>query len=281
MKKLSFILFLIFTFVFVGFANIPKSKFAKFEKSNIHFQTVGEGEKAIVFVHGWTCNADFWKESVSAFPEYRVIAVDLPGHGKSDKPETAYTMEYFANSIKSVMKKAKVKKAVLVGHSMGTPVIRQFYRLYPEKVLGLVIVDGTLRSYGSKEEAEAFIAPLRANYEENSVKFVDGMLQPIEDKKLKQEIRTTMLAAPKHVGLGAMEGMLDEKIWKKDKINVPVLAILAKSPWWKPNEKEIFASIIPDLKFQMWEGVSHFLMMEESEKFNTEVKKFVADRKLL
>ena len=281
MKKLSVILFLIFTFVFVGFANTPKSKFAKFENNKIHFQTVGKGKQALIFVHGWTCSADFWKESISAFPEYRVIAVDLPGHGRSDKPETNYTMEYFANSIKAVMKKAKVKKAVLVGHSMGTPVIRQFYRLYPKKVSALVIVDGSLRSYGSKEEAEAFIAPLRTNYKENSVKFVDGMLEPIEDKELKQEIRKAMLATPKHVGLGAMEGMLDEKIWEKDKINVPVLAILAKSPWWKPNEKEIFASIIPDLNFQMWEGVSHFLMMEKPTEFNEEIKKFLNEKKLL
>jgi pimeloyl-ACP methyl ester carboxylesterase len=189
-------------------------------------------------------------------------------------------MEYFAKSIEAVMKKAKVKEAVLVGHSMGTPVIRQFYRLYPKKTLGLVIVDGSLRT-GTKEEIEQFILPFRTNYKENSVQFVDGMLEPVQDKKLKQKIRLAMLAVPDYVGLSALEGMIDEKIWTNDQINAPVLAILAKSSWWKADEKDFFKSVAPNIDFQMWEGLSHFLMMEKPKEFNREVKAFIVKNKLL
>ena len=148
MKRLNFLwLLLILCFVVPAFAQTEKtkSKFADFGDVKIHYNDVGKGKNALVFVHGWTCNADFWRQSINAFPNYRVVALDLPGHGASDKPQAVYSMEYFANAVQAVMKDAKIKKAVLVGHSMGTPVVRQFYRLYPEKTLGLIIVDGALR----------------------------------------------------------------------------------------------------------------------------------------
>ena len=281
MKKLPFIFLLIVLFAVSALANAPKSRIANFGTTKVHFQEIGKGKKALILVHGWTCNADFWKESINAFPEYRVIAVDLPGHGKSDKPKTDYTLEYFSKSIIAVMKEAKIEKTVLAGHSMGTAVIRQFYRLYPEKTLGLIVVDGALRAYAKKEEMEKFLAPLRANYKTVAPQFVDGMLQPMKDGKLKTEIRAAMLATPDYVAISAMDGMADEKIWTNDKINVPVLAILGESPFWTPDTKDFYQSIAPDLNFQMWKGVSHFLMMDKPKEFNKEVKEFISRKKLL
>lgn len=285
MKKLSLrILLLILCFSTTALAQAEKpsvkSKFADFGGAKVHYNDVGKGKNALVFIHGWACSADFWKRSVSEFPEYRAIAIDLIGHGKSDKPKTDYTMEYFAKSVEAVMRNAGVKKAVLIGHSMGTPVARQFYRLYPEKTLALVIVDGSLRT-GTEEQMQQFMAPLRADYKQTAKQFVEGMTQPIRDENLKREIRSTMLATPDYVGLSAMEGMVDRRIWTNDKISVPVLAILAESAWWKPDEKEFFRSVAPDLDFRMWQGVSHFLMMERPAVFNQSIKFFVAKNKLL
>ena len=260
----------------------PKDKWAKFGAVKIHYYDIGKSNKkdALIFVHGWNCNADFWKESFTAFPNYRVVAVDLPGSGRSDKPKVEYSMEYFARSIDAVLKQAKIERAVLVGHSMGTPVIRQFYRVYPQKTLGLVIVDGALKPFAPRAEMEQFLAPMRANYKEGSAKFVDEMLTPIQNAELKTRIRTTMLAAPEYVGLGAWDGMIDDRIWINDQIKVPTLAILAAGPW--PADIETtYRTIAPDLEFQMWNGVSHFLMMERPKEFNAAVDKFLANKKLL
>jgi pimeloyl-ACP methyl ester carboxylesterase len=114
-----------------GAEPIARNEIAEFEGMQLHYKTFGSGSQALVFVHGWTCNSNFWRESIAAFPGYRTIALDLPGHGQSDKPRTNYTMDYFARAVAVVLRDAKVKQAVLVGHSMGTLVIRQFYRLYP------------------------------------------------------------------------------------------------------------------------------------------------------
>jgi pimeloyl-ACP methyl ester carboxylesterase len=258
-----------------------ESRVAPFESTTVHYQTSGKGEDALIFVHGWTCNADFWRGQTSAFPAMRVIALDLPGHGQSGKPQTDYTMDYFARSIEAVMRHAQIKRAVLVGHSMGTPIVRQFYRLYPEKTLALVIVDGALRPFGPKAQTEAFIAQLRANYKTAAPQMVDGMLMPVKDEKMKSEIRAAMLGTPDYVAISAMIGMADEKVYAPDPIKVPVLAVLAKSPFWAADTEAFLRSLAPDLEFVMWEGVSHFLMMDKPQEFNRTLQAFLVKHKLL
>ena len=259
------------------------SHYAKLDGARIHYKSYGTGREALIFVHGWTCDMTFWSGQVPDFEKRtRVIAIDLPGHGQSDKPELAYTMDLFARAVESVMRDAGVERAVLVGHSMGTPVIREFYRKYPQKTLGLVIVDGPLRPFGDKKMMEGFIAPLRGpNYKEAAGKFVDGMMGPQVSPALRERIKTSMLGTPQSVAISAMEGMADESIWKQDKINVPVLAILAKSPFWPADTEQFYRSIAPKLEFQMWEGVSHFLMMEKPKEFNEAVAAFLIKHGLL
>jgi len=78
-----------------------------------------------------------------------------------------------------------------------------------------------------------------------------------------------------------MEGMNEDSIYGPDKINVPVLAILAKSPFWQPDTEQFFRSLAPNLEFQMWEGVGHFLMMEKPKQFNDAVIAFLNKNSLL
>src|SRR6185503_11087712 len=121
-----------------GLLNDAPSRWAKLDGNRVHYKSYGKGRDALVFVHGWTCDMSFWSDQIPAFVnQTRVIAIDLPGHGKSDKPDITYSMDLFARAVDAVLKDAGVARAVLVGHSMGTPVIREFYRKYPEKTIGL------------------------------------------------------------------------------------------------------------------------------------------------
>jgi len=282
-RGLPFCLCLLLLLCLAGAArgNALKSHFAKYGRTKVHYQSSGKGQEALIFVHGWTCDANFWRGQVGAFPATRVVALDLPGHGRSDKPRVDYTMDYFARSIEAVMRDAGIKRAALVGHSMGTPVIRQFYRLYPEKTLGLVIVDGALRLMLPKEQMEQFAGRLRNDYRAVAPQMVDGMLMPLKIPTLKGEIRRAMLSTPDYVAISAMEGMSDEKVYEKDGINVPLLAILAKSPFWPPDTEQFLRTLAPRLEFYLWPDVSHFLMMEKPREFNQTVQAFLSKNRLL
>jgi pimeloyl-ACP methyl ester carboxylesterase len=260
-----------------------KSHYAKLDGIRIHYQSYGKGREALVLIHGWTCNLDYWRDQVPDFTKRnRVVAIDLPGHGQSDKPQLAYSMDLFARAVEAVMRDAHVDRAVLVGHSMGTPIARQFYRKYPQKTLAIVIVDGALRPFGDKKLMEGFIAGFRGpNYKEAGKQMFAGMAGPNLPAELKERIQVSFLNTPQHVIVSAMEGMADDSIWGQDKINVPVLAILAKSPFWPADTEQFYRGIAPSLDFQMWDGVGHFLMMEKPKQFNDAVIAFLDKNSLL
>lgn len=260
-----------------------ESRWAKLDGARIHYVNYGKGDEALVLVHGWTQNIDGWRDQAPDFAKRnRVIAIDLPGHGQSDKPQTTYSMDYFARAIDAVMSHAKVKRAVLMGHSMGTPVARQFYRKYPEKTLAIIIVDGSLRPFGDKAMMDRMIAGFRSpNYKDTAGQMFKGMSGPNLQAEAQARIQASFLNTPQHVVLSAMEGMADASIWGEDKINVPVLAVMAKNPFYPPNVEESFRGIAPTMEFQMWDGVGHFLMMEKPKQFNEVALAFLDKNKLL
>jgi pimeloyl-ACP methyl ester carboxylesterase len=180
-----------------------------------------------------------------------------------------------------VMQDAKVERAVLLGHSMGTPVVRQFYRKYPKKTLAIVIVDGALRSFGDKTMRDQILNTFRSpNYKEAAA----GMFAQMSGKLPAEEqehVKASFLNTPQNVLVSAMESMYDDAVYATDKINVPVLAILAKSPFWPADTEQFLKGLAPDLEFHMWEGVDHFLHLEKAKDFNNAVIAFVDKKNLL
>jgi pimeloyl-ACP methyl ester carboxylesterase len=260
-----------------------ESRFTKLDGARIHYVNYGKGDEALVLIHVWTCNVDNWRDQVPDFAKRnRLIAIDLPGHGQSDKPQITYSMELFARAVEAVMRDAKVKRAVLVGHSMGTPVARQFYRKYPAKTLAIVIVDGALRPFADKAMMDRFIEGFRApNYKVAVGQMFAGMMGPNLPAEAQERIKASFLNTPQYVLVSAMEGMADASIWGEDKINVPVLAVMAKNPFYPPNMEQLYHALVPNLEYQMWDGVGHFIMMEKPKEFNAVVLAFLDKNKLL
>ena len=260
-----------------------ESRFAKFDGARIHYVNYGKGSDALLLIHGWTQNADAWRDNVADFAKRnRVIVIELPGHGQSDKPQVTYSMDYFAHAVDAVMRDAKVKRAVLVGHSMGTPVARQFYRKYPEKTLAIVVVDGSLRPFGNKAMLDQLIANFRGPKYRDTIDQMFGMMfGSALSTETQQRIKASAENTPQHVLASAFEGMASPAIWGEDKINVPVLAIMAKNPFYPPNVEESFRMLAPKMEFQMWDGVGHFIMMEKPKEFNTAVIQWLDQNSLL
>jgi pimeloyl-ACP methyl ester carboxylesterase len=260
-----------------------ESKFATLNGAKIHYQSWGQGSDAFVLVHGWSSNLTAWSYQIPDLAKRgRVVALDLPGHGQSDKPQLAYTMDHFAAAIEAVMKDAKVERAVLLGHSMGTPVVRQFYRKYPKKTLAIVIVDGGLRPFGDKAMRDQFVSMVRAPNYKDVLKPMFGQMSGLASAADQERIIESSYSTPQFVLVSAMESMNDDALYTTtDKINVPVLAILAKSPFWPPDTEEFLKGLAPDLEYYMWEGVDHFLHLEKSKDFNNAVIAFVDKKKLL
>jgi pimeloyl-ACP methyl ester carboxylesterase len=254
-----------------------QDRFAAFEGGKVHYRAVGAGKDALVFVHGWTCSSKSWRFQENAFPDRRVIIVDLPGHGESSAPKANYSLAFFARSLDAVLSDAGVERAVLIGHSMGAPIVGRFARDYPKKTLGLVLVDGAMRPFLPDAEMRKTVASLRADYKTAAPAMIDSWLTAVKDGVLRAELRATMVAAPEHVGVSAFEGMADSAAYAKGPLRVPVLAVLAKSHGWTDADLGFLRALAPKIRIAQWNGVSHFLMLERPREFNELVRGFLTE----
>jgi pimeloyl-ACP methyl ester carboxylesterase len=189
--------------------DMTPSKFAALNTIRIHYKSIGQGETALVFVHGWTCDLTFWHSQIPAFEgKTRLLLIDLPGHGKSDKPQIEYTMDVFAHAVDAVLRDAGVETAALVGHSMGVPVVRQFYRLFPKKTRALVAVDGSIRAAeGEMAGYETFSRRLAgSNFTDVQAGVIAGMFTNQTSAGVRKSIKAVMQSAPQHVAVSAMKG---------------------------------------------------------------------------
>src|SRR5437588_12879666 len=86
-----------------------ESHFTTLDGARIHYVNYGKGSDALLLIHGWTMNLDSWRDQVADFAKRnRVIVIELPGHGQSDKPQVTYSMNLFARAVEAVMRDAKV-----------------------------------------------------------------------------------------------------------------------------------------------------------------------------
>lgn len=240
----------------------------------IHSTVHGKGPKTIVFVHGWTCDETSWDSQVPAFEkEYRVVTLDLPGHGKSGSPKNgALTMELFAKAIEAVRVESGAGKIVLVGHSMGTPVIRQYARMYPQSVAGLVPVDGVLKLSGSPNapNANAMQGPEGRKNRENMIR---GMFGKSTTPAMQDHIMKMMMGASDTTAYQAMSAMFATSNWTEEVMPFPALGIYADHS--SANNPEYFKKIFPNGKAVEVSGTGHFVMVEKPAEFNKLLKDFL------
>lgn len=259
-------------------AAIPVSA-ATVDGIRLHSSSSGKGAKTVIFVHGWTCDDTSWEEQVPELSRhYRVVTLDLPGHGKSGSPKDgAITMDLFARAVEAVRAESKADKVILVGHSMGTPVIRQYARLYPQHVSGMVFVDGLVGTGAPARQGgppppqpDQMRGPQGLKNRETMIR---TMFTPTTPQPLQQHILKMMLAAPESTAYGAMIATFDPAIWKDDVMTMPVLGIYAdKSALGNP---EYSKKLYPSFTYVEIPGTGHFVMMEKPKEFNRLVIEFV------
>ena len=230
----------------------------------------GSGRDAIVLVHGWASGRVVWEEHVARLGRrHRVLAVDLPGHGDSGSPPLAYPMDFQADAVASVMTHAGAGRGVMVGHSNGTPVVRQFYRRHPQRTLGLVAVDGTLvGGMVSEGMVEAAMSQLQApGFRETLMGFVRPMLSPRLTKAQRERVIGMMDAVPQHVLVATLRSANDPAIWVEDPIEAPLLVILARAPMWNLRYRQRVAALSPRADVHTFGDVTHLLFMDDPDAF--------------
>jgi pimeloyl-ACP methyl ester carboxylesterase len=202
------------------------------------FTEAGSGTPPLLFVHGWTCDRAFFNPQFEHFRRsHRVVAVDLRGHGASDKPEQDYTMAAFADDVAWLGEQIGLHKPVILGHAMGGLVVIDLAARYSEFPAAIVtLATPVLLTAAACDQLLPVIAALRtAEFRQAQRRMVEqGLFLPTDDPVRKAEILDRMSSAPQHVMASAFEHTV---AYYRD---MPIAA--CRVPWLA-----LFASWIPDV----------------------------------
>jgi pimeloyl-ACP methyl ester carboxylesterase len=234
----------------------------------IVYRVEGEGETALVFIHGWCCDSGYWKNQVSFFSkEYTIVTVDLAGHGESGVERESWSTESFGGDVVAVVNALDLDRVILIGHSMGGPVALEAARSLGGRVLGIVGID-TFQKLGIKapdEIAKNFIKPFEQDFVGWTPNFVKGMFLPGADSALVSWVAEDMSSAPPEVGIEAMKANLAyDPAPALQEIHVPIYGINGSLCPVDIETGKRYA----EFDVRIMEGLGHFPMLEDPEGFN-------------
>lgn len=246
--------------------------------TRISFSIYGKGEPVLIFVHGWCCDRSFWKKQIPYFKKkYHVIAVDLAGHGRSGHERTVYSMKDFGEDIAAVVRRIGADKVILIGHSMGGPVIVEASQIIPDNVIGLVGID-TLRNFETvytQEQIDDYTNPLKEDFKKNAGAFIRTMFVKGTNPKFADKIVKKMTRESPEIALSAMEEML-KLSYVNNPLNIKVPVRCLNSDLW-PTNSEVNRKYAPDFDVRIMPGTGHFLMLEKPAEFNKQLDDIIQD----
>lgn len=284
LPRLLLALFVLLAAPVAAFAKDGQSRFAGFDDFLVHYKVWGkETAPAVILIHGFTLDQSFWRNQIPALAKtHRVIALDSPGHGDSARPQdVTYSMGLYARAVEAVAKDAGVSHAVLIGHSMGLPVIHTVLRRGQLKVDKAVFVDGAIMAPAAdpKQRAEdaKMLADLQAGLAGPDYKLVLEQFfksftpkVPAADLKLMQ---ARIRDADHHMVADTFKHFADADVWAPARFDVPVLALYAKMS--EAGVKDWLKANYPKHKLVIWDDVDHFPQLEQPQRVNKEVVDFL------
>lgn len=221
---------------------------------NLYYQEKGNGFPFIM-LHGNGQNCEYFIHQIDYFSkEFRVIAVDTRGHGKSPRGDAPFTIDQFAKDLNDFMDQLNIKEAIILGFSDGANIAMKFALHYPHKIKALILNGGNLNSQGVKKSVQL---PIELGY------FITKKFANKSEKaKSNMEL------------LGLMVNEPNIKIAELKTIFMPTLVIAGTKDLIKENHTRDIAKSIPNAKLKFIGG-NHFIANKEYKIFNDIVDSFL------
>ena len=219
-----------------------------------HYREQGEGEP-LILLHGNGENGGYFERQFEAFSkDYRVIAPDTRGHGKTPRGDAPFTIRQFADDLRDFLDRLNLGKAHLLGFSDGANIAMIFAMRYPERVDKLILNGGNLNPGGVKRR---FQIPIGIGY-----RIAKHFAKKDPRAKARAELLGLMVNDPDIVPDDLAQ------------IQAPTLVIAGTRDMIRSSHTRLIARKIPNAK-QQWIKGDHFIAARNPDEFNRAVAEFL------
>jgi pimeloyl-ACP methyl ester carboxylesterase len=244
----------------------------------IVYSACGEGEPALLFVHGGLADRSFWDAELQAFgARHRVVALDLAGHGESGSDRRTWGMPEFGADVKAVADAEKLTSMILFGNSLGGPVAVEAALLMPGRVLGVVGVD-TFQSVDYRitpEEARQRAEAFRKDFAGSVKEMTKALFHPDADPAVMADAERRMARTSPDAAYAMFMGLAGyDNAASARRLTVPLRAINGDL---YPTDFAGVRKTKPDFDAVIMKHMGHYPMLERPEEFNTHVAAVVAE----
>lgn len=263
----------------------------------LHYIEAGKG-RPLVMIPGWSQTAEQFRAQIDGLSDrYQVIALDMRGHGESDKPTHGYRIHRLSKDVHEFIRARNLNDVTLAGHSMGCSVIWGYWELFgKDRVSKLLLIDQMPMitanpAWGDKEKTDAGAildkdalwavpnALAGADGVKTTEGFIGGMFTKAYPKEKVEWVIEQNLKFPRAY---AARLLFDHATndWRDvlPTINVPTLIVGGKTSLVGWRSQQWMGTQIPGARVEIFEeaeGGNHFMFMENPEKFNRLVREFM------
>lgn len=248
----------------------------------IVYDVRGHGDVALVFIHCWACDRSFWRDQLDAFAaDYRVVALDLAGHGASGKARRFWSIAGLAGDVRAVVEALKLERVILIGHSMGGPVALAAAAEMPTRTVGVVCADAIQNvEYEFPQQAvDQMLAAFSADFAGTMRQMVGSMFPPTADTGLVAWVAARGAAADTAAVLALVRDFPNFNLRRAlTEAKVPVRCVnAAPRPPAGPVTTVDINRKYGDFDAVLMDSVGHYLMLERPAEFNAKARAFVEE----
>ncbi|MBW2619210.1 MAG: alpha/beta hydrolase [Deltaproteobacteria bacterium] len=256
----------------------------------LHYQEAGAG-RPLVLIHGWSQSGAVFKRQTEGLSDrFRVIALDMRGHGQSDKPAHGYRLSRLAKDVHDFLAALDLREVTLLGWSMGCSVVWSYWDLFgPERLSKIVLVDQApwclalpdmsaqeRETAGSVVDLAGLVEQHASLRDSRALAFTEELVRRMTSPAMPEEERRWIveenLKMPRHL---AARLLLDHVCldWRDviPRINLPTLIIAGRASVVTCQSQVWIQQQIPGSRLEIFEeaeGGSHFMFLEGAKKFN-------------
>ncbi len=276
-----------FLFLFSCNTMQHKTEITKVERNgvSISYTLCGDGDTTLLFMHGWGINKEYWQPQLKHFCDRcKVVAIDLPGFGKSGKNRSDWNFDEYAEDIKAVIDQLNLKNVILIGHSMSGDIVLNAANKYPGSFAGLVGIDnlhepGSPMNEQQQKGTDTFFMKMSSNFDSVVNTYMKGFLfQPSTDTKIIKRVMNDVFACDSAIAIKVLQSLViisqkEQELMK----GLPKKLYLVNSDVQPVKLDSMNKYCHYGCQVFTVHATGHYPMIEKPDEFNTALEKVLAE----